>query len=83
MVPPWRAPSKSAQIIAANRQGRPDVGRTLSPGHHAPWVDLRIQSFGACAGKGWLHELDILLLLGQCFRAMRIIGGLREMATLR
>ena len=41
----------------------------------------RIRAFGTCAGKGWLHELVILLLLGHCFRAMRIIGGLREMGV--
>ena len=31
--------------------------------------------------KVWLHELGGEMLLGQCFGAMRIIGGLREVGT--
>ena len=40
-----------------------------------------IQAFRRCAGKVWLHELGGEMLLGQCFGAMRIIGGLREVGT--
>ena len=40
-----------------------------------------IQAFRRCAGKVWLHELGGEMLLGQCFGAMRIIGGLRVMGV--
>ena len=40
-----------------------------------------IQAFRGCAGKVWLHELGGEMLLGQCFGAMRIIGGLREVGA--
>ena len=80
--------SRALRLLAATHRGltsgkhpldlepalRPALTFTCSPRR-------RIRAFGACAGKGWLHELGILLLLGQCFRAMRVIGGLREMGV--
>ena len=39
-----------------------------------------IQAFRRYAGKVWLHELGGEILLSQLFCAMRIVGGLREVA---
>ena len=39
-----------------------------------------IQAFRKYAGKVWLHELGGEILLSQLFCAMRIVGGLREVA---
>ena len=45
----------------------------------SPW--RRIRAFGACAGKGWLHELGGELQLGQRVCAMRSTSGLRVMGV--
>ena len=80
--------SRALRLLAATHRGwtsgqhplelepalRPALTCTCSP-------QRRIRAFRRCAGKGWLHKLGGLLQLGQCFGAMRILGGLRVMGV--